>query len=251
MLVVERLRLLFGDAEPATDLFTNYLLSNDLITPRLFEIFPGDALLGGFLLEIFERLEFHLLTHLVQRLDEIGIAVDGEIFSFFEEQLLVDQIAEDVFFAIAEDLTGVRWVLLLDFVLELIFAALVLGARNDLVINSRDNLFDNLSASKSGQAHRNGENQGKSLHLHKGLWATTPPLGLAGRGALNRYQIFYSFRGQAGVKVPQLRIPQTVSRWKTRAEQSLNSTDLMEIHRFKRIEAGQGRCDRRRAELLR
>ncbi len=47
-------------------------------------------------LQLFHAVEVHLLAHLVEPLDEFGIGGDAQVFALFEQQLLVDQVAEDV-----------------------------------------------------------------------------------------------------------------------------------------------------------
>ncbi len=59
-----------------------------------------------------------------------------------QEELLIDEIAENVFLAIVEIVVGVGGILLEDFLLELVAAANVFGAGDDLVVDSGDDLFD-------------------------------------------------------------------------------------------------------------
>ena len=89
----------------------------------LLEIFPGDALLFSFLLQRFQGIQLHALAHLVQALDQIGVARNAEIFAFVEKKLLVDQVPENILFLGPIDLVGVVGVLLLDLVPKLVFAA--------------------------------------------------------------------------------------------------------------------------------
>jgi hypothetical protein len=95
--------------------------------------------------EIFEGVELHVLAHLVELLNQFGVAGDAEVFAFVEQELLVDQIAENVFLALGVDGVGIFGVLLFDFVPKLVFTAVVLGLRNDLIVDAGDNLFHYLT----------------------------------------------------------------------------------------------------------
>ena len=144
--VVELLFFFFRDGEMAADLFADHFLSDDLVAHVLLEVFPGDALLGGFLFKVFEGLKLHVFAHLVKTLDQIRVAGNAQIFSLVQEELLIDEVAQNVFFAFGKFLVGVVGILLFDFVAELIFAAIVFGTRDDLVVDARNDLFDDLSA---------------------------------------------------------------------------------------------------------
>ncbi len=82
-----------------------------LVALSLLEIFPGDALLYGFFLEVFHGIEFHFLAHLIELLDQFGVASDAEIFALVEKELLVDEIAENVFFAVGIGFIGICGIL--------------------------------------------------------------------------------------------------------------------------------------------
>ena len=101
------------------------------------------------------------------------------LFLLFDQQLLVDQIAQDVFFAFGVDFVGVGGILLFDLIAKLIFAVLKLRAGNNPVIHPGNNFFDNLRRGKSGQARQNRKQQTNPLHkLH---WYTHA-FGTAGKG---------------------------------------------------------------------
>ena len=146
VIVIELLFLFLRDGEMAADFFADHFLSDDLVAHVLLEVFPGDALLGGFFFEVFEGLKLHVFAHLVETFDEVGVAGNAEVFRLVEEELLIDEIAQNVFFAFGKLLIGVLGILLFDFVAELIFAAIVFGTRDDLVVDARNDLFDDLSA---------------------------------------------------------------------------------------------------------
>ena len=97
----------------------------------------------------------HVLAHFVEPLDHFGVGGDAQVLAFFEQQLLVDQVAQNVFVPLGDDLVGIRRVLLLRFLFQLFFAAQVFGARNNLIINAGYNLLDHRVG---GQKRRQGGN---------------------------------------------------------------------------------------------
>src|ERR1700730_18439164 len=101
MLIVELLLLVFADRESATDFLANYLAGDDLIPLRLLEVFPRDALLRCLLFQIVEGPKFHVLAHLVELFDQISVAVDAEILSLLEKQLLVHKVTENILFTVS------------------------------------------------------------------------------------------------------------------------------------------------------
>jgi hypothetical protein len=112
-----------------SNFLANYFLGDDLVPLVLFEVFPRDPLLSRFLLEILHGAELHFLAHLVEFLDEVGIAGDAKVFPFIEKKLLVDEIAEDVLFTSGVGFVRIRGILLLDLLLELILAPFKLTGR--------------------------------------------------------------------------------------------------------------------------
>jgi hypothetical protein len=110
----------FGDAEVGADFFSDHLLGDDLVAHVLFEVFVRNALGGGGLFQLFHRVQLHVLAHLVQALDQVGIAGDAEVFALFQQELLVDKIAQDVFFPVGVEFVGIGRILLFHVVLELV-----------------------------------------------------------------------------------------------------------------------------------
>ena len=117
--VVERLDFIFALTERVAADFlaqSNLPLSDDLIFLALrLRNLLGDALLNRFLLEILHGIELHLFAHLVEVFDELGIASDPEVFAFVEQELLVDEIAEDILLTIGVGFVGIFAGLRLDF----------------------------------------------------------------------------------------------------------------------------------------
>ena len=157
VLVIKLLFVLFGDGEFSPDFFADNFAGNDLVFLLLLEVFPRDTLFFRFLLERFEIGELHLFTHLVKLLNQVGIAGDVEIFAFFQEQLLVDEVAKDILLLVGIDLVGAVGILLLGFVAELVLTAGVLGAGDDLVVDAGNDLLDHLSGRKGGQTRQSNK----------------------------------------------------------------------------------------------
>ena len=74
--------------------------------------------MGG-LLQVFHRFQLHFLAHLVEPLDHFGVGGDAQVLALFEQQLLVDQIAQNVLVLLGNDLVGIGRVLLLRFLFQL------------------------------------------------------------------------------------------------------------------------------------
>ena len=139
----------------SADFFANYLLRNDLVAQVLLEVLPGDALFGSLLLELFQTLKLHVLAHLIEPFDQLGVTADAEILAFFEEELLIDEIAENIFFTFRIDPVGIARVLLLSFFFQLVFAAGELRTGDDLAVDAGDDLFDDLGSCEN---RKTGEN---------------------------------------------------------------------------------------------
>jgi hypothetical protein len=85
-----------GHVEMAADLVAHDLLGDDLVADVLLEVLKGDALLGGGLFEGLHGGEVVLLADVVELADGFGVAGDAEFLALGEEELLVDEIAEEV-----------------------------------------------------------------------------------------------------------------------------------------------------------
>ena len=90
------------------DLVPHHLLGNDAVADVGLEVLIGDALLLGGLLQVFHRLEMILLPDLVQALDQLGFAGDPQLLALGEQELLIDQIAQQVGFLLLQ-LAGEEW----------------------------------------------------------------------------------------------------------------------------------------------
>ena len=151
MLVIEFLLFFFADGHFGTDFLADYLLGDDLVAHVLLEILKRDSLAGSGLLQIFHRVEVHLLAHFVELFDQLGVAGNAQVFAFFQQQLLIDEIAQHVFILFSDNLFGVSRVLLLRLLAQLLLATLELGAGNDLVIDAGDDFLDHPVHAQGGQ----------------------------------------------------------------------------------------------------
>ena len=124
------------------DFLRDHLLRDDLVLHVLLEILEGNTLARSRLFQLFHRFQLHLLAHFVEPFDHLGVGSDTQVLAFFEQQLLVNQVPQNIFVLLGDDLVGVARVLLLRFLFQLLFAAHVLGASYDLIINTGYNLFD-------------------------------------------------------------------------------------------------------------
>ena len=95
--IVVALQVGLSDIDLAIDLLPDHLLGDDAITDVLLEVLEGDALRLGGGLEGLHRIEMVLLADLVKLLDHLGFAGDAKLLALGEQQLLVDQVAEQVF----------------------------------------------------------------------------------------------------------------------------------------------------------
>ena len=138
-----------------THFLSNDPLGDDPIARVLLEFLVRNSLGFSRLFEFFHRLQIHLLAHFVEALDQFCVARNAQVLALLQKELLVDQVAENVALLFRDDPVGARWVLLLRFLLELVATAGVFRARNDLVINAGNNLFDYGIGRQDGrQQHR-------------------------------------------------------------------------------------------------
>ena len=137
---VEALFLGLVHLQAAADFVADDLLGEDLVSDLGFEVFEADALLAGCFFEGVEVGEVVLFADLIEAADDLGVGVEAEFFSAADEELLVDHVAEEIFFALFA--LGGRCVLLLELGLKLLLAALEVAAINDLIVDPGDDVFD-------------------------------------------------------------------------------------------------------------
>ncbi len=135
--------------EMAADLVTHNLLADDLVADVLFEVFEGDALSSSGLLESLHGGEVVFLANVVELTDGFGVAGDAELLALGEEKLLIDEIAEEVIDAVVE--VGLGEIVLAALLEELLLGRLVLGAGDDLVVDTRDGIFDDGAVGGDGR----------------------------------------------------------------------------------------------------
>ena len=91
-----------GHVEMAADLIPHHLLGNDAIADVGLEILVGDALRRGRLLQILHGGQVILLADIVQPAHQFGFPGNAEVLAFGEQELLIDQVAQKIFFAVVE-----------------------------------------------------------------------------------------------------------------------------------------------------
>ena len=111
-----------GHVEMAADLIADDLLADELVADVLLEVFKGDALLSGGLLEGLHGGEVVLLADVVELAHGLGVGGDAELLALGEQELLVDHVAEQVVDAVVE--LGLGEVVLVGFLEELLLGGL-------------------------------------------------------------------------------------------------------------------------------
>src|SRR5712692_4187474 len=169
VLVIELLHVVLVHGQVRTHFLPNHALRDDLVAQVLLEVFIRSSLCLRRLFQFFHGREVHLLTHFIEALNKLCVAGDAKVFAFLQKELLVNQIAQNVALFLGESAVGVGGILLLDFLLQLIAAADVFRAGDDLVVHPGDNLFHHgVSQRKRWEQQRvpNSQQQGKSGFLH-------------------------------------------------------------------------------------
>jgi len=118
----------------------HHLLGDDLVADVGLEILIGDALILGRLFQVFQGLQVVLLANLVQPRHQFGVAVDAQFLAFGEPELLVDEVAQQILVASGDLLH--RRAVLVRLGIQLLHGAVVVRARDDLIVDAGDDLFD-------------------------------------------------------------------------------------------------------------
>ena len=113
--------------------------------------------MSGFF-QVVHTLQLHVFAHFIEFLDQFSIGRDSQVFAFLEQQLLIDQIAENVLLTFSIRLVGVGGILLLRLLLQLFLAALIFSTGDDLIIHPRNDLLDH-SVGGDGERHGNETKQ--------------------------------------------------------------------------------------------
>jgi len=107
----------------------------------------------------------HLLTQVVEPLYQLGVGADAQVRGLLQEQLLVNQIAQQVLLV----LLGLRfggsgvW-LLVGLVVQLLARFAQISPGHDAVVDARDYLFHNRVAGRSlrlGRQERSAKKHGQ------------------------------------------------------------------------------------------
>src|SRR5579872_1761324 len=137
--------------------FADDLLRDDLVAKVLLEVFERNSLLLRRLFQIFHRIQVHFLAHLIEPLDDLGIGGDAHVFAFIHQQVLIDEVAQHIFLLLGKFGLGLGAVFLLIFVEQLVGAALVVGAGDDVIVHARHNLFHHGVGGEQRQQYRGDE----------------------------------------------------------------------------------------------
>ena len=133
------------------------------------------------LLKVFEGLKVILLANLVQLLNELGLAVDAQFLALGKPKLLVDEVTQQVLVGVGDFLH--RRPMLPGLCIQLFHRPVVVGAGDDLVVHTGDNLFDRGTAvgafrrgraglrpggcSKQGGADHDSRKNAKTIQSHR------------------------------------------------------------------------------------
>src|SRR5581483_1676159 len=112
-----------------------------------------------------------LLAEFIEALDDLGVAGDVEVGGFLHEELLVDEVAKNVFLMLGELLVGIE---ALFFCLgdDLLLRFLEIVTGNDRVVHAGDDLFNHRVAGGREQS-KNDENEGEKRKLAHGSLITS------------------------------------------------------------------------------
>src|SRR6185369_15356368 len=93
---------------------------------------------------------------------------NAKLLALFEQELAINQAAQNVPPAMGNDIGGVSWVLLLRLVAQLFLFALVLGAGDDRVVHSGDDLLDyRVGSDKSRKGEKNKNRGAQKTLVHR------------------------------------------------------------------------------------
>ena len=155
VLLVVALRLAGGELNLSAHLLAHHLLGDDAVADVGLEILERDALLLGRLFQVFHGCQVVLLADLVQPLDQLGFAGDAQFLALGEPELLVDEVAQQVLVGLGDLLH--RGAVLARLVVQFLHGAVVVRARDDLVVDAGDDLLDRRAAVGALPARRDAQ----------------------------------------------------------------------------------------------
>ena len=156
MVIVIALLIFFGDAlaQARSNFPADHLLHDDLIALVLLEVFEGDALRGGRLLQVVQRFHLHFLAHVVEPLEQFGVAGNAQVGGFFQKELVIDKIAQNSFFTIFVNLFRIGGIVLQGFLSGCFLAVLEVGEGDNPVVDPGTISSTTVFAAKAGRAAR-------------------------------------------------------------------------------------------------
>ena len=140
MLLEVALGLAGGELNPLAHLLAHHLLGDDAVADVGLEILKRDALLLGGLFQVFHGFQVVLLADLVQPVHQLGFAGDAQFLALGEPELLVDQVAQQIFMRRGNLLHG--GAVLARLGIQFFHGAVVVRARDDLIVDAGDDVFD-------------------------------------------------------------------------------------------------------------
>ena len=133
MLLVKLLQLGLRHLDVAPNLVADHLLGDDAVADVLLEVLVGDTLAGCSFLQVFHRIEVVLLANVIEAPHQLGLTCNVQVLALGEQQLLVDQIAQQIALVVLELLF--RPALLPRLLVQLARGAVVVRGTDDLVID--------------------------------------------------------------------------------------------------------------------
>ena len=149
---------------------TDHLLRHDLIANASFEVFEGNALLLRLFLQVVHAFQLELLAQIVEPLHQLGVAGDSQVLALAQQQLLIDQVTQDIFFFFFSSRIRAGNVLLLQLLLKLFPAPGQVRTGNDRAVDAGDDLFDyRVGGERTGEQQNRSDGAPVLRDLHFGL----------------------------------------------------------------------------------
>ncbi len=161
-----------GNGHSPADLLPHDFLGDDLIADVGLKVLVGIALLPGRLFQILHARQVVLLADLVQLVDQFGFAINAEFLALGEPELLVNEVAEQVFMRLGKLLHG--GAVLPALVVQFLHGAVVVGTRDDLVVYTGNDVFDDHPAVRAfglggtGLRRAGGDKENRAQHRNCG-----------------------------------------------------------------------------------
>ena len=179
MRLVVRLLLRRRHLQMATHLVPHHLLREDAVANIRFEVLKRHALFLRRLLQVLHRIQVVLFADIVQPANHLGIHIQAQLLASRQQQLLVDQVAQQILLPCLDLLR--RRPALLPILLQLLFGALQVAAADNLIVHPRDHILHH-------HAVRRNRGRGRQHHLGGGFIDRALILRLSHRKRRHREQ---------------------------------------------------------------